>query len=939
MYDKQTPLPTLGEVVKFIIDAFGFNEGAIGNGEAERKKFRRRLKRFAKEKDFNIEKGNEFIEEAFGKYIREIFKEDEVQVKMVFNIFSYFFSSYKDLVLKLETKYCNRYYSLLSIMPHFLSYIANLYFYLEDNLNLSQPDKKLWFTINANDGKILYPINLVLNWWEKKIKYSDLTEMAKGFSGEKEISENGSEEWLNYYKKIMRWKGKENLPSAYSIFRLNDMELDIDNGGENKKLLIIYLFIARAFQYAISKFLDYYDKDITTEEGIKFYNDFFYQFIKKNYESNNKHRELHTKKQIQIFLNYAVGAKKIEDNIDMFCLLSKDAQVEIEDLMGELDKLTDLYTNKKDYDKEKALEKLDVIENITFGLNPEDDEERVEYKIIDYYYKYYLLWKEARIRLLSGQLEEAAQLYLEAFNEGRYRAGEDLKEIIKEGYCLAAYLVNDENKNTTKIMKEMHKWGHLYRLFEEKYDEVKDWIVPLLKKQFFDIIPIHSYYPSIDIDILRKLLLEEKYIDKYNLNNPDRDLTEWEQEKVADNPNEINQLNEYSYITYNQVMKFAIINQFKKLKSAIENGGRLDISNNDNATCLLYSISQGNLKISNYLLNQEKMNKNIINKKTYKERMTAMGEFVDLVLKGEIYDTELYIKILTSLLNKGADINQGYSLNECTPFYQYISFLDYHLYSIFDSDNDKDIILAVKNATRNDILRMSSGEIFSKELYKEADKSRELLPKIQKVMENNIEYNHELIKRCVYILMECVNKEVINAVSYKGFTPLLAAAQAGEKEIFKKLLNKGADLYVNTDGGLTVLDICLREEHYELADFILQNYDIDKMIGLSSRIEYIILDVLLHRLHRHSYYNKKIINIIEKLAPFSIKLICYDFMAHHSKKLENILIKHGILKDEAMNYKMFYKYMEKNYGVVNGKKINNFARITWNDFIKGIYLR
>ncbi|TGO03001.1 hypothetical protein PN36_14550 [Candidatus Thiomargarita nelsonii] len=66
---EETPYPHVGEIVHFIVHAFGL----FGRGDDLRK----RLSRFAKEKDFNIAKANTLIDNALLKPLRKIDNDDE----------------------------------------------------------------------------------------------------------------------------------------------------------------------------------------------------------------------------------------------------------------------------------------------------------------------------------------------------------------------------------------------------------------------------------------------------------------------------------------------------------------------------------------------------------------------------------------------------------------------------------------------------------------------------------------------------------------------------------------------------------------------------------------------------------------------------------------------------------------------------------------------
>ncbi|MFW6017177.1 MAG: ankyrin repeat domain-containing protein, partial [bacterium] len=760
---KKTPFPTLGEFVRFVIDAFGFNESIKkeDNDTVASDKFRKELKAFAQEKDFNLERANDFINESFKKYLELVFDEDKEKTKIILSIFNAIICSYKDLVLNVNTKYCNRLGVSIILVEHFLNYFSHLSIYLKDNFNmLDTPEVKYWYLINFKDGEISYPVSTVIDWWLKRKGKDNLNVLAKDLS----IKDNNTQGILKrHYSKLHRWKNNKNVnPYAFSIMEL------LDDKEPSSKFLVINLFIARAVQYSIGRFVELHGYKLNSPEGQKFYNRYIYTFYKNASDLKIDIVKKMTNEEHQKFLYLAVGKEKAQNHIEQMSKLPKKDSIYINHLLNKLNKLTDLKSYKRVGD-------ITIVNNILAKLK--------ENEIINYTYKYYLLWKEARVKLLAGEFKEALELYVVSFKEGRLRAGKDLKEIIRECYCLASYL-EIKTINQELFMKKMHNWGVLYLLFTEDYEEINigkknenaNMFMLLHKQQFFNIFNLKAYYPEADKTLIEKLEVEEEKTHRYSLDNLNRDLTEWHKEKIAKNYNDRGKCkgNGYPFITYNQPMKFAITNQFKKLKSTVEKGVRLDITNNDNASVLYYAIKEGNLEIAQYLLEQKKINK-VINMVTYREKMTPLGEMVALTAKNIVKDNELYLEVLKSLLDRGADVNQRYSLEGLYPLYEYIRFLNSDKNMSADNDDSENIILDIKNASRNNFLRTTTRNTFAKELNQNDISKTYDLEFYKRRVKKVLQGNNSMIKKAIKILLD--NKQIdINQESFKGYTPLLLLA-------------------------------------------------------------------------------------------------------------------------------------------------------------------
>ncbi|MCP4050549.1 MAG: hypothetical protein GY730_07590, partial [bacterium] len=101
-------------------------------------------------------------------------------------------------------------------------------------------------------------------------------------------------------------------------------------------------------------------------------------------------------------------------------------------------KLTSLVNTKQPSDKDEAERLIQKLST----LKPYD--KRLAYLIY---------WNQARYYLLMDKPKESLKFYEHAFEAGKYRAGSELKDIIREGMVIAAKL------DKKRLFKSMYKWA------------------------------------------------------------------------------------------------------------------------------------------------------------------------------------------------------------------------------------------------------------------------------------------------------------------------------------------------------------------------------------------------------------------------------------------------------------------------------------------------
>ncbi len=252
----KTPFPSAGEVVQFLLKSLSIGE--FIEDESERVKFTKNLERLAKEKDLDIERMDEIIEDLLN-YLPEEIKETsliEIIKALTFN----FSSDYKEIVVKLPSTFAERIDILQILMPHFAEFfVLELHSINRSNLsqNIDFPSEAFWYLPFKENDSIVYPMQRVLNWWARLCGFDNLKQFAKKVG--QDISDEGYSELL--YQNIYRWKTGI-IPSWESLKDLIKPDYSLPNQQHLKKSFLVSALIARAIQIAFNNAFNCWGNDI-----------------------------------------------------------------------------------------------------------------------------------------------------------------------------------------------------------------------------------------------------------------------------------------------------------------------------------------------------------------------------------------------------------------------------------------------------------------------------------------------------------------------------------------------------------------------------------------------------------------------------------------------------------------------------------------------------
>ncbi|MCP4134843.1 MAG: ankyrin repeat domain-containing protein [bacterium] len=767
-----TPFPSIGEIFQFIVNAFDLT-GFIDDPD-EKKTFRKKLERFAKEKEFDVEESNQFINDI----LHELLDKQAISnntLAFITYCTTIFFDYYKTLITTIDSGFADRKDILIilfdTIFGYFISIILTYILEPGQQEGIIIPEKKNWiYSVKEGDSWIS-PIGNVFDWWVNAAGVESLKKLSSLIANSEKYEGYDEDHDYLFYKKYHRWKNNQHLPRTSSLIEILETSFDIgDNEPTLRKSLFVCLLFARASQYSFNRL----SHAMLPEER-----DTIISSIQKIYSFLLKCNKKNEKKWIQNIYN------EIDYQIDEIEDKKEVPQKETLVISNELSRLTDPLTQKgKDND-----EKVKILLNKLSKRHPFND---------SLYYE--IIWREARYNALLNNHKKALELYKKAFFFGKYRAGSVLKEIIREGITLAAY------RNKIEVFKLMYKWARLYELFQDDYDTVKEWIMDHQRKQFYSIFPVKGYYKSAP---------GTEKMQKESIDNIMTYVSDWKKRK-SDLKNPNRKIKGFGPRRHTQLMISASLGEIDKIRELLKAGADPEIKASDGSTALISALD-GKQKETALLLLDQNLDKSI-NARSKKERRTALAGAIDLA------DDEL----VRAVVNAGADISQRCGKDHehgLSPLYYTINKIGFALFP--EMINNAGRSDKLKAAGTIDPIKYSTKSVFTDELNETLEEITQL-PIYENVVKTIMGVETGNLSDCykvLDVLLENCSKKDTNDKHDHDITPFLFSAEMGDLRTFKALFEKGGDLELTNVNNATAFSISLYYRKYKIANFIMDNCD------------------------------------------------------------------------------------------------------------------
>jgi len=737
---EETPFPRLGEVVHFVVHAFGL----FGKGDALRK----RLKRFAKESDFNLTEAKKIIDEALLEPLQKINEPFANNMKVwIVKLLN----DYKTIILTVPTDIATRQLVLTVLASKTCHFISSTIMFLKtfQKQCSDAPDFKQWF-----ESKNIIAVKEVLSENE-----NIFVELLNPYKPEDSRYEDYKD---SIYRNLRRWKSGDNL-LEFSHFR----DLKQEKNGK----LVIWLLLARAWQYICQSVEKQFG-----EEGISS----FITIVNDTYQTVSDEFEVQPERIrealfiVQTQLNGTDNSYKASmDNL---------RESFYEDCWMPFQNIS-LQHEKKVDEEIQARSTLKAIEQHKFAPH----------------YRYFSELGWARYYAMRCEYLKALEHYQKAFEQGKYRAGSLLFDILRELLTLAAFL---DKKN---VIKSHYRWACLMDLFSEESDAPEQWEIKQFKMAFFEQFPIEGLYQCVTQSKKAEVARKREEVFRREMIFNQEGWKRWENSSPdLRNPNRM--VKDFGSKPFTQLMIFSQLGQTDKVKRLLEKGAdpnkRIKL---DDGTALIIALQNCNTEIAKLLLEHPKI-ADSINARTRRKKITA-------------------------------DIEQGCDIVEMPPLYKAISF--FHVTEKFRATGMPPSI--PKENVRADVFRrraefgevFMSGNVFNKdfpdrdaliieELQNASPEGFKTFKRVVDVLSDKMGFNFntdfsKLIQIIDILIKAGAN---VNKPHQHGFTPFLHSAEIGYIEVFRRLYEAGGKEHL-TD----CVDIAIGYSNFDIAAYILKHGD------------------------------------------------------------------------------------------------------------------
>lgn len=274
---------------------------------------------------------------------------------------------------------------------------------------------------------------------------------------------------------------------------------------------------------------------------------------------------------------------------------------------------------------------------------------------------YHYEWMKARWHVLSAQYQEALPHYERAFELACYRAGHQVKDLISEASCIAAFLAKRPG------LKRLKHVGITLGLFRrpESRNVLEDWELGQLAQQLPMVFPAQGRFVESSSDLTEQPMRGWLFIDKETLSRMQPDL------KAPDRVRAVHFANG-EVRRWPQLRLFASFGMHEQVKCLLEAGASVDDLDSSGTSALLCAIqhaeSKGEREALDLLLARPHQ-VSTLNALTSRKRLTPLMCAIDLGAPD----------VVEALIGQGVDVEQKVLTDNQSPLYYVVSQLFYKL--------------------------------------------------------------------------------------------------------------------------------------------------------------------------------------------------------------------------------------------------------------------
>ncbi len=425
-------------------------------------------------------------------------------------------------------------------------------------------------------------------------------------------------------------------------------------------------------------------------------------------------------------------------------------------------------SSKQVGDQDRTWREIETLESTAAAIDPEGRS------------AYHYEWMKGRWHALSGQYQEAFPHYEKAFELACYRAGHQIKDIVSEASCIAAFL------SKKPFLKRLKHVGIALGLFRkpENGAVLEDWEFDQFAQQLSICFPALGRFVESDKDLSEQSMPGCLLIGPDTLSKIQPDLKTPNRVRAVHFDND-------EVRRWPQLRLFASLGLIEQTKALLDAGASVDDLDSSGESALLcalrYAEATGQREVVDLLLAQPH-HVATINAQTQRKRLTPLMCAIDLGRPD----------VVVALIAQGADVEKKALTDNQSPLYYLVTQLFHKinpacmLFTLTQKMMEKpDVVL-------QDTLRrfgVGMAGTFGSDVTPLRTRP-ELASAVAKALVKQHVSRHSvsnLMRIATALLKAGASPNAPHTYPVQGRTPLMLAAESDLPELFDLMLQHGGD--------------------------------------------------------------------------------------------------------------------------------------------------
>ena len=393
---------------------------------------------------------------------------------------------------------------------------------------------------------------------------------------------------------------------------------------------------------------------------------------------------------------------------------------------------------------------------------------------------YHYKWMKGRWHVLSGQYQEALPFYEQAFELACYRAGHQVKDLISEATCVAAFL---EKKPFLKRLKHVGIALGLFRKPDET-GVLEQWEFDQFAQQLPILFPVQGRFIECEVDLAEQPIPGVMVISKEAIANIKLDLKTLNRVRAVHFSSGVLR-------RWPQLRMFASFGMVKHVKTLLDAGAPVDDLDSSGGSALLcalqYAVATGEREVLDLLLTMPHQ-ATTLNAATYRKRLTPLMCAIDLGIPD----------IVEALLAQKADVEKRALTDNQSALYYLTTQLFHKL-----NPNRMLLMLTEKLRQEPDLVQQDTlrrfgvglAGVFGAETWS-LRSHLDLAMEAARLLVKSHAARHtatKLMGIADLLLKAGANPNAAHRYPVSGRTPLMLAAESDLPELFDLMLRHGGD--------------------------------------------------------------------------------------------------------------------------------------------------